>query len=216
MDKALTSGQQARRLLRRYHYGVLSTLSQTMPGYPYGAFVDYVTDHQGRPVMLISALAEHTHNINHTPRVSLTVHAPGTQTEGRPRMNLMGEAKLLGPDDGHHIRDRYLRHFPEAEQYLSLDFAFYRIDPQRIRFIPGFAQATWVSPGDFLSMSANLADVETSLIEQINRNNGIAGVGIDCDGFTLRRDGQLHRIEFEAPGYDASAALAALAKATHS
>lgn len=215
MDNALTPGQQARRLLRRYQYGVLSTLSQTMPGYPYGAFVDYVTDHQGRPVMLISALAEHTHNINHTPHVSLTVHAPGQQTEGRPRMTLMGEAKLLGPDDGHHIRDRYLRQFPEAAHYLELDFAFYRIDPQRIRFIPGFAQATWVSPGDFLAMSANLAEAEAQIIEQINRQNDIEGVEVDCDGCTLRRDGQLHRIEFDAPAYDASAVLAALVKATH-
>lgn len=215
MTIELSPGQQARRLLRRYHYGVLSTLSQAMPGYPYGSFVDYVTDHQGRPVILISAIAEHTHNIHHTPHVSLAVHDPGNQSEGRPRMALMGEAKLLGPDDGHHIRERYLRLFPEAEQYLSLDFAFYRIDPIRIRFIPGFAQATWVSPGDFLAMSSQLAETESGLIEQINRNNGIQGVGVDCDGCTLRREGRLHRIDFEGMAYDASAALAALIKATH-
>lgn len=61
----ITPGQTARRLLRHHHFGVLSTASQKFSGYPYGSFVDYVTDHMGRPVILISALAEHTRNIHH-------------------------------------------------------------------------------------------------------------------------------------------------------
>lgn len=212
MNPPLTPGQQARRLLRRYQYGVLSTLSQTMPGYPYGSFIDYVTDHQGRPVMLISALAEHTRNIHHQPHVSLAVHDPGSLSEARPRMALLGEARLLGPDDGHHIRERYLRLFPESAEYLALDFAFYRIDPQRIRFIQGFAKATWVSPGDFLAMSVNLADAEAGLIEQMRRA-GVDVVNVDCDGCVLRREGRLQRVEFDTPAYETSAVLAALEKA---
>lgn len=212
MANEITPGQTARRLLRRHHYGVLSTVSQSLPGYPYGSFVDYVTDHQGRPVMLISALAEHTRNIHHQPRVSLAVHDPGSQSEARPRLTVMGDAKLLGPDDGHHIRDRYLRMFPEAAQYLTLDFAFYRIDPQRIRFIPGFAQARWISPGDFLTMRADLAEAESAVIEQITRDRRVDLINVDCDGCVVRRNGQIERLEFDDTAYEIGTLQTALQK----
>ena len=155
---SMSPGQEARRLVRRRQYGVLSTASLKFPGYPYGSFVDYVTDQLGRPVILISALAEHTHNINHDAHVSLAVHDPGNQSQALPRLTLLGEAKLIGPDDAHHIRNRYLRYFPKAEEYLSLDFAFYRIEPQQLRYIAGFGEACWVSSVDFLALASRLIE----------------------------------------------------------
>lgn len=206
----MTPGQEARRLLRRRRYGVLSTASQKFPAYPYGSFVDYVTDHLGRPVILISALAEHTHNINHEAHVSLAVHDPGNQAQALPRLTLLGEAKLIGPDDAHHIRSRYLRYFPEAEDYLALDFAFYRIEPQQLRYIAGFAQARWVSSVDFLALASRLADAEDALLQQIQSGQKTALVGIDCDGCDVRQNGELQRIEFSDIAVDAAAVQAQL------
>ena len=206
----MTPGQEARRLLRRRHYGVLSTASQKFPAYPYGSFVDYVTDHLGRPVILISALAEHTHNINHDAHVSLAVHDPGDQAQALPRLTLLGEAKLIGPDDAQHIRSRYLRYFPEAEDYLALDFAFYRIEPQQLRYIAGFAQARWVSSADFLALGSRLADVEEALLQQIQNGQKARLVGIDCDGCDVRQNGALQRIEFSDIALDAPAVQAQL------
>ena len=197
-------GPEARRLLRRRHYGVLATTSQKFPDYPYGSFVDYVTDHLGRPVILISALAEHTQNINHHALVSLAVHDPGDQSEGVPRLTLLGEAKLIGPDDAQHIRRRYLRYFPKAEQYLALDFAFYRIEPQHIRYIAGFAQAYWVSNTDFLALGSHIAEVEDDLLHQIQGEHAVL-VGVDCDGCEIRHEGELQRIEFAEFAADAAA-----------
>lgn len=197
-------GADARRLLRRRHYGVLSTASQKFPDYPYGSFVDYVTDHLGRPVILISALAEHTQNINHHALVSLAVHDPGFQSEGVPRLTLLGEAKLIGPDDTLHIRKRYLRYFPEAEQYLSLDFAFYRIEPQHIRYIAGFAETHWVSAVDFLALGSHIAEVEDELLQQIQGEHAVL-VGVDSDGCEIRHEGELQRIEFAEFAADAAA-----------
>jgi len=207
----MTPGQEARRLLRRHYYGVLSTTSQQFTGYPYGSFVDYVTDHMGRPVILISALAEHTRNINHNARVSLAVHDPGNQAQALPRLALLGEAKLIGPDDAHHIRNRYLRYFPEAERYLALDFAFYRIEPQHMRYIAGFAQACLVSATDFLALGSQLADAEDELLQQINVGQETRLAGIDCDGCDLRLQDKLHRIEFASFAADAQAARSAWA-----
>lgn len=223
MSFVLTPGQEARRLLRRHHYGALSTTSQKFAGYPYGSFVDYVTDHLGRPVILISALAEHTRNINQSPHVSLAVHDAGSQPESLPRLTLMGEAKLIGPDDAHHIRARYLRYFPEAEPLLALDFAFYRIEPQYIRSIAGFAQARWVSPTDFLALASLLTDSEESILAHMNADHAdslavyagrdremnaeaIAMIGLDSDGFDLRVGERIQRIEFDGFVADASAA----------
>lgn len=206
----MTPGQAARALLRRRHYGVLSTSSQKFPGYPYGSFVDYVTDHMGRPVILISALAEHTHNIARHPQVSLAVHDPGAQAQAMPRLTLLGEAKLIGPDDAHNIRSRYLRYFPEAEPYLALDFAFYRIEPQHMRYIPGFAQAVWVSAVDFLALGSRLADSEQDLLQQIQDGQQASLVGVDCDGCDVRAEGQIQRIDFAETAVDTAAVLAQL------
>jgi len=206
----MTPGQAARHLLRRRRYGVLSTTSQKFAGYPYGSFVDYVTDHMGRPVILISALAEHTRNIVHHPRVSLALHDPGAQAQAMPRLALLGEAKLIGPDDAHHIRSRYLRYFPEAEPYLALDFAFYRIEPQHMRYIAGFAQATWVSATDFLALGSRLADAEETLLQQIQYGQQSTLVGVDCDGCDVRVDGKLQRMVFTELAVDSAAARAQL------
>lgn len=200
-------GLEARRLLRRRHYGVLSTSSQLFPDYPYGSFVDYVTDHLGRPVILISALAEHTQNINHRAHVSLAVHDLGSQSSAVPRLTLLGEAKLIGPDDAQHIRERYLHYFPGAEEYLSLDFAFYRIEPLHIRYIAGFAQACWINHLDFLALGSHVAETEAALLEQIQGELAVL-VGIDCDGCDIRQDGELQRIEFAEFAADAAAVRA--------
>jgi putative heme iron utilization protein len=43
-------------------------------GYPFGSLVPYVLDHDGRPIILVSRLAEHTKNIEADARVSLLAH----------------------------------------------------------------------------------------------------------------------------------------------
>lgn len=225
----MTPAEKARRLVRRQHSGVIATQSQNMPGFPYASFVEYVADQQGRPVMLISALAEHTHNIHYHPRLSLAAHAPAENVLAAPRFTYLGEARLVPDEELAACRARYLRYLPHVADYLSLDFAFYRIEPQRIRSIPGFASAVWVSAGDYLALSSHLGEAEEGILEHMNRDHGDAlraycrkfgqmeaaeatMVGIDCDGFDVRADGTLVRIEFDAPVLDAQQARAALVK----
>ena len=50
----------ARLWLRAHRYGLLSTHSRAVAGYPFGSVVLYVLDHDACPVLLISRLAEHT------------------------------------------------------------------------------------------------------------------------------------------------------------
>ena len=63
----------ARELLLKHSYGVLSTISVDVSGYPFGSVTPYCADEQCRPVIYISRIAQHTKNIIADSRVSLTV-----------------------------------------------------------------------------------------------------------------------------------------------
>lgn len=58
---------QARELLLKEYRGVLSTHSKSMPGFPFGSVVPYCLDADGNPLILISRIAQHTHNLQKTP-----------------------------------------------------------------------------------------------------------------------------------------------------
>ena len=200
-----------------------------MQDYPYASFVEYVTDQMGRPVMLISALAEHTHNIHYHAKLSLAASEATSNVLAAPRFTYLGEAKLVPDEDLATCRARYVRYLPHVAEYLSLDFAFYRIEPHRIRSIPGFAAAVWVSAGDYLAVSTHLAEAEEGILQHMNRDHADAlraycrcrggveaheavMVGVDCDGFDVRADGVLLRIDFDSPVLDAHAVRDALVK----
>jgi putative heme iron utilization protein len=225
----MTPAEKVRRLVRRQLQGVIATESHNMPGFPYASFVEYVPDHVGRPVMLISALAEHTHNINYHARLSLAAAEPGGSVLAAPRFTYLGEARLVSDAELPACRARYLRYLPHVADYLSMDFAFYRIEPHRVRSIPGFGAAVWVSASDYLPVSAHLAEVEEGILEHMNRDHADAlraycghrqgegvrealMVGVDCDGFDVRADGVLTRIDFETTVLDAHQVRDALVK----
>ena len=76
----------ARELLLKEYRGVLSTLSKSMPGFPFGSVVPYCLDAEGRPLLLISRIAQHTHNLQKEPKCSLLVgerDADDVQAVGR-------------------------------------------------------------------------------------------------------------------------------------
>ena len=83
--------RRARALLRRTPAGVLSTWSQSMPGYPFGSLTPFAMTHEGRPLLWVSRLAEHTRNLAAEPRACLTVTEAG---EGDPQA--LGRASVLG------------------------------------------------------------------------------------------------------------------------
>jgi putative heme iron utilization protein len=225
-------GNEARRLMRAQHNGVLCTHSLRLEGYPFGSVAPFITDHAGQPVILISTIAEHTKNIKADPRVSLIVQPFSMDMQETARITVVGRAVPI--DDKDRLGPRYLRRFPQAEAYFAMhDFQFHVIEPVRIRYIGGFGKVHWLEPASFLRDPGQLADVETGILTHMNRDHadslhayaryllGVNGqdivmTGIDPDGFDLRIDGLDHRIDFEHPVLDAEAArnaLVGLAKA---
>lgn len=220
-----TLWKRARRLLRAERIGVLSTLSHKLGGYPFGSAVSYLTDHEARPLFLISQLAEHTRNIEQDARASLLVHEQSVDIQAGERLTLVGEAVHVETTE--QLKARYLRYFPSAEQYFSLDFSFYRIEPVTLRYIGGFGVARWISPAEILPPSNSMAQQEEELRARINRDrvgdlqffcrsyygasvSDATLVGIDCDGFDILDDGQLLRFDFPDIVLNAEQAEAAL------
>lgn len=210
----MNHARESRLLLRRHRSGILSTHSAKHAGYPYGSALPHVTDHAGRPVVLISHLAEHTHNIEADPRVSFIVCASGPDLQSAPRVTVVGDARALDENDG--IAARYLRLYPAHDQYLQIGgFRFYAIEPHHIRLIQGFGGLHWLG-GESILAVPGLAEAEAGILEHMNADHAdalrdyartcgadvsqaVTMVGIDCDGFDLRCEDTLLRVDFDEP-----------------
>jgi hypothetical protein len=220
-----TLWKQARRLLRAERIGLLSTLSHKLGGYPFGSAVSTLTDHEARPLFLISRLAEHTCNIEQDARASLLVHEQSVDVQAGERLTLVGKAVPV--ETTAQLKSRYLRYFPGAAQYFALDFSLYRIDPVTLRYIGGFGVARWISPTEILPPPNSMAQDEEALLARFNRNQagdlqffcrayyGASAsdatlVGIDSDGFDILDDGQLLRFDFPETVLNGEQAEAAL------
>lgn len=224
----MSAASEARGFLRTTRSAVLSTHSARFEGYPFGSIAPFVLDHDGNPLILISTIAEHTKNIQKDPRVSLIAFDPASpDMQAGARMTLLGEAKVADKQDG-SLRSRYLRYFPQAEQYFDMhDFLFHRILVTQARYIGGFGKIHWI-PGEELRPAANqLAGQETAIIDHMNADHtdslraycfhvhGVETVnavmsGIDTDGFDVRADEKLLRFTFDEPVTEAQSARAAL------
>jgi putative heme iron utilization protein len=136
-------------LLRSRTYGVLSTLSETVPGHPFGSLVSYAVDGRGRPVFLLSRLALHTSNLAADARASFTVFDPAAEhnPQGAARLTVIGSVAPTPPEDAASLREIYLERHPEAEEYIDFgDFSFYRLEVRQTYFVGGLGRMGWIAP----------------------------------------------------------------------
>jgi putative heme iron utilization protein len=203
----------ARTLLLEESFGVLSTISVDLPGYPFGSVTPYCTDRQCRPIVYISYIAQHTKNIVADPRVSLTVVESGASedVQAQGRVTCIANAKEVPSSDTADVRDRYFRYFPSARQYEQTHgFAFFCLELVRVRFIGGFGQIFWVEPGEFMTANPFSPAAETKIIQHMNKDHAealsryVGGgpsemAGIDAEGFDVLKAGRKTRIPFSSP-----------------
>lgn len=186
-------------LLHSAQHSTLASQSLQMPGYPYATVLPNVLDDYHRPVLLISALAEHTKNILANGRVSISIVEPGCDNvQAGARLSIIGDAEQFEADEA--LKSRYLRYLPDAEQYLMLDFMFFRIQPQRIRYIGGVGKMGWLE-ADALGQDSIGLNVEAGLLALASQHTqiGIRLLGIDNFGMDYCVDGQQKRLSFESP-----------------
>lgn len=144
-----THAERARTLVARISTGTLCTLALEPEGYPYGSFVTVAFDN-AHPVFLISALAEHTKNLERDPRASLLVVEGGAAD---PLAN--GRVTMLGPctrveGDGGSARAAFFAAHPHSTYYADFrDFAFWKLQVEHVRYIGGYGRMSWISKADW-------------------------------------------------------------------
>lgn len=185
-------------LLHGATYSTLATQSTRLPGYPYATVIPNVIDECHRPLLLVSALAEHTKNLLADPRVSLSLLDPGSDnTQTAARLTLLGDAERIEPNA--LLKARYLRYLPDAEQYLQLDFMFFRITPKRLRHIAGVGKMGWLEADDLGATQVLSLENECTLLAAMQRAVAaeITILGIDAYGIDYQADGLRKRHAFD-------------------
>jgi putative heme iron utilization protein len=189
-------------LLHSAQASTVATQSLQMPGYPYATVVPNILDERHRPILLISALAEHTKNLLANPKVSISVTEAGiTNVQDGQRLTLVGDAEQFKPSEA--LKLRYLRFLPAAEQYLMLDFIFFRIVPKRLRYIGGVGRMGWLESEVLDALpSLSLAEEATLLEEaQAIAPKNITLLGIDPFGIDYLADGFRDRSAFQSKDF---------------
>ena len=214
---SVEAAKHARELLLKEYRGALATHSKSMPGFPFGSVVPYCLDEQGWPLILISRIAQHTHNLQKDPRCSLLVGERGADdVQAVGRLTYLGEAQKL--DDAAAIEaaaERYYRYFPDSANYhRAHDLDFWVLKPVRHRYIGGFGAIHWVDDLTLANPFAGKAEV--SMVEHMNSDHAkaiahyveLAGLptgepaqlaGIDTEGMHLRIGQALHWLPFAQP-----------------
>jgi len=190
----------------------LGTPSSSLAGYPYATVVPNVPGADHCPLLLISALAEHTKNLLADPRVSLSVVDPaGSDVQTASRFTLVGDAEHLPTNTV--LAARYLRYLPEAAQYLQLDFMFFRIVPRRVRFIAGVGQMGWFESAEWTQLPTLAAADEAAVLAALEPACAptVELLGVDCFGIDYKYKGVRQRGSFAA-GPASPDTLAAQAK----
>jgi putative heme iron utilization protein len=212
----------ARTLLRTARHAVIATLDPAS-GDPIATRVGFATDHDGTPIILVSALAAHTPALLADPRCSLLVGEPGKGDPlASPRMTISARAREIPRNTSDHARVewRYRSHLPKSKLYVSLgDFLFFRLEPKNARLNGGFGRAYQLDASEWLSLypvNEELAAAERGAVEHMNEDHSEAialyarfyaqaadgnwrMTGIDADGFDLAEGDNALRIFFKEP-----------------
>lgn len=163
-----------RTLLWRARHATLCTIAREPEGFPFGSLVAVACDGSGRPLLLLSGLAEHTQNLHASPSASILVTAAaGASADplAHARATIVGRCTKVDDEVGARAaRDAFIAAHPSAATYASFkDFAMYRLEPAGVRYVGGFGRMSWVAPRDYAAAEPDpLAAHEAGILEHMN------------------------------------------------
>ncbi|MBF3271057.1 HugZ family protein, partial [Pseudomonas aeruginosa] len=173
---SVEAAKNARELLLKEYRAVLSTHSKKWPGFPFGSVVPYCLDAEGRPLILISRIAQHTHNLQADPRCSMLVGERGAEDiQAVGRLTLLAEARQLAEEEVAAAAERYYRYFPESADYHRVhDFDFWVLQPVQWRFIGGFGAIHWLAAERVPLANPFAGEAERGMVEHMNSDHAAA------------------------------------------
>ena len=158
----LSSAEEARSLIAySTGFGVLSTMSESLPGFPAGAVVGFAPDADGLPVFCFSTMSSHTTDLNAGQPAgapaALTVTAAGFKGAADGRVSLTGVVKRIEAEEEiASMRELYRAKHESAFWVDFGDFSWYRMaELETVRFIGGFARAGQVSAKQYLGAAVD-------------------------------------------------------------
>ncbi len=127
----------------------LGTIARNVPEHPFVTLVTVAFDPEGRALLLLSRLAEHTSNLEACSHASLLVSETGGGGGVDPlalgRVTLVGSCGRVPDGDLEACRKTFLDVHPEASTYVGFaDFGFFRLAPDHVRYVGGFGRMSWV------------------------------------------------------------------------
>ena len=143
-----SDAELARTLIAAAPTAALSTIGEG--GFPFGSLVTHAVDAAGRPLLLLSDLAEHTRNLVADPRASLMAVQDG---DGDPlalgRVTVVGEVSVLSGDERTAALAGYRDTHPGAfyadpSTVEDHGFRIYRLEVSSVRYVGGFGRMSWV------------------------------------------------------------------------
>lgn len=206
--------RQARLLIRAARMASLAVLAE---GAPHIALVTPASAPDLSVLLLLSDLARHTRALAADPRCALLFTGeasadPNPQTI--PRVSFEGRAERLAEAEAAPLRARFLALHPYAELYAGFgDFALWRVIPDSLHYVGGFARAFRLPRRKFAlppEVVTAIAAAEPALLAALNAEPeklaALAGgeeavaVALDADGLDLRLPGpRSRRIAWTAP-----------------
>jgi putative heme iron utilization protein len=151
--RAPTHAERCRTLAAEARSGTLCTVARDPQGYPYGSLVTVATDGAGRPLFLLSTLAEHTGNLRAHAEASVLLAEPAgahDQPLALGRVTILGRCERVNAEETPAARQAFLAVQPSSAAWVDFkDFAFYRLEPEALRYVGGFGRMSWVTPEDY-------------------------------------------------------------------
>jgi putative heme iron utilization protein len=185
--------------------------------------------------LYLSDLADHTKNLHHSPKSSLTIIKLNTNgdKQNSERLTIMGDLVPVSDDELDSCKKRYYQILPESKMYAKMhDFNFYKIQIKNVRWIGGFGKIAWLDVSNWEDKLPKWSKSEGGIIEHMNEDhsdtivaalkaqhgvddNSARMVQLTIDGYYLKTESKLSFIKFPVVCYNSKEykdALVALAK----
>ncbi len=151
--RAPTHAERCRALAAQAKSATLATIARDPAGFPYASLVAVAFDEAGRPILLLSELAEHTGNLHARSEASILLTETadaGADPLALGRVTILGPCGRVPDAERATARGAFLRAHPASAQYVDFrDFAFYRMEPTALRYVGGFGRMSWGTPEDY-------------------------------------------------------------------
>ena len=174
--RAPSHAERCRTLVSLARSATLSTVAREPAGFPYGSLVTVASDALGRPLVLISTLAEHTKNLHARSEASFLVTEP-LDAHDQPlavgRVTILGRCVQVTDAERLEVREVFLAQQPSSSYYVDFeDFAFFRLEPESLRYVGGFGRMSWVSADDYRAAQPDpLATSSQGILQHMNQDH---------------------------------------------